>query len=176
MTGVQTCALPIWKQFPLQRGEILDVFEIRQGMESITALYGSKGFIDAFSEPYLAYDEKNLLVDILMKVDEGNQYYVKTLYIEGLTQTRYSCCGPKSDLGRYLTGHHFGNSSTNTRLHCQPTSRLTMQSRSNQMAQVLALTSSWTFLSCPRTPPNLWCAQVLIETLTDCGDYFLVWF
>jgi hypothetical protein len=70
--------------FPLRHGEIVDVSKIRQGMMSMEAFYGSKGFIDAFPDPSSAYDEKNSLVNILMKMDEGKQYHVRTLYIEGL--------------------------------------------------------------------------------------------
>jgi outer membrane protein assembly factor BamA len=71
-------------QFLLHRGELFDVAKIRQGLESIGRLYGSKGYIDATPEADTTVDDKNGIIDLLVKVDEGGQYRVRMLETHGL--------------------------------------------------------------------------------------------
>jgi len=71
-------------QFLLHRGELFDVAKIRQGLESIARLYGSKGYIDATPEPDTTVDEENGIIDVLIKVDEGGQYHVRMVETHGL--------------------------------------------------------------------------------------------
>ena len=68
----------------LHRGELFDVAKIRQGLESIGRLYGSKGYIDATPEPDTTVDDKNGIIDLLVKVDEGGQYHVRMVETHGL--------------------------------------------------------------------------------------------
>jgi outer membrane protein assembly factor BamA len=68
----------------LHRGELFDVAKIRQGLESIGRLYGSKGYIDATPEPDTTVDGENGIIDLLVKVDEGEQYHVRMLETHGL--------------------------------------------------------------------------------------------
>jgi outer membrane protein assembly factor BamA len=72
------------KQFAIQQEEVFDVSKIREGMESMTRLYDSKGFIDQVPEPEISIDDKSSRIDILMKVDEGKPYFVGTVSIQGL--------------------------------------------------------------------------------------------
>jgi Surface antigen variable number repeat len=71
-------------QFLLHRGELFDVAKIREGLESIGRLYGSKGYIDATPEPDTTVDGENGIIDLLVKVDEGGQYHVRMLETHGL--------------------------------------------------------------------------------------------
>jgi len=71
-------------QFLLQHGELFDVPKIRQGLESIAKLYGSKGYIDATPEPDTTIDEKNGTIDVVIKVDEEKQYRVRMVETHGL--------------------------------------------------------------------------------------------
>ena len=71
-------------QVLLHRGELFDVARIRQGLESIGRLYGSKGYIDATPEPDTTVDEENGIIDLLIKVDEGVQYHVRMVETHGL--------------------------------------------------------------------------------------------
>jgi len=72
-------------QFPLQQGDLFDVIKIRQGMESMTKLYSSKGYIDFVPEPELTiHEDPKGPIDILMKMDEGVQYRVRAVDTLGL--------------------------------------------------------------------------------------------
>ena len=71
-------------QFLLQHGEVFDAPKIRQGLESIAKLYGSKGYIDATPEPDTAIDEKNGIINLVIKVDEEKQYRVRMVETYGL--------------------------------------------------------------------------------------------
>jgi outer membrane protein assembly factor BamA len=72
-------------QFLLHRGELFDVAKICQGLESIARLYGSKGYIDVTPEPdTTVVDQENGIIDVLIKVDEGGQYHVRTVETHGL--------------------------------------------------------------------------------------------
>lgn len=64
------------QQLQLQEGDMFDVTKIRQGLESISRLYGSKGYIDATPEPDTTIDEKSSRIDLLIKVDEQKPYRV----------------------------------------------------------------------------------------------------
>jgi len=71
-------------QFSLHHGELFNASEIRDGLESMTTLYSRKGLIDMTPEPVINIDEKNLLIDVVVKIQEGKQYRVKTVEIHGL--------------------------------------------------------------------------------------------
>jgi outer membrane protein assembly factor BamA len=64
------------QQFHLQEGDLFDGTKIREGLEAIGRLYGSKGYIDATPEPEMTIDEKNLRIDLLIKVDEQESYRI----------------------------------------------------------------------------------------------------
>jgi outer membrane protein assembly factor BamA len=70
--------------FSLHHGDLFDPSEIRAGMESMKKLYDGKGFIDMVPQPETNIDEKSGLIDVLLKVDEGNQFHVRTVEIFGL--------------------------------------------------------------------------------------------
>ena len=72
------------QQLRLQEGDMFDVTKIRQGLESISRLYGSKGYIDATPEPDTTIDEKSLRIDLLIKVDEQKPYRVAKIELLGL--------------------------------------------------------------------------------------------
>jgi len=64
------------QQFHLQEGDLFDVTKIREGLEAIGRLYGSKGYIDATPEPETTIDDKNSRIDLLIKVDEQESYRI----------------------------------------------------------------------------------------------------
>ena len=72
------------QQFQLLEGDMFDVTKIRQGLESIGRLYGSKGYIDATPEPDTTIDEKNSRIDLLIKVDEQKPYRIAKIELLGL--------------------------------------------------------------------------------------------
>ena len=70
------------QQVPMQEGEVFDVSKIREGLEAIGRLYGSKGYIDAMPEPEATIDESDLRIDLLIKVDQQQPYRIaKTTFL-----------------------------------------------------------------------------------------------
>jgi outer membrane protein assembly factor BamA len=72
------------QQVPMQEGEVFNVSKIREGLEAIGRLYGSKGYIDATPEPDTTIDESDLLIDMLIKVDEQKPYRISKIEVLGL--------------------------------------------------------------------------------------------
>jgi Surface antigen variable number repeat len=72
------------QQLHLQEGDLFDTTKIRDGLEAIMRLYGSKGYIDATPEPDTTIDEKNSRIDLLIKVDEQKPYRIAKINVLGL--------------------------------------------------------------------------------------------
>ena len=80
----------------MQEGDLFDVTKIRQGLASISRLYGSKGYIDATPEPGTTIDEKASPIDLLITVDEGQPYRMVELKFLGLgTKTQNELSAPQ---------------------------------------------------------------------------------
>ena len=70
------------QQIPMQEGEVFDVSKIREGLEAIGRLYGSKGYIDATPEPDTTIDEEGSRIDLLIKLDQQQPYRIaKTTFL-----------------------------------------------------------------------------------------------
>jgi outer membrane protein assembly factor BamA len=72
------------QQMPLKEGELFDVSKIREGLDAIMRLYGSKGYIDATPEPDTTIDESGSRIDLLIKVDEQKPYRISKIEVLGL--------------------------------------------------------------------------------------------
>jgi len=72
------------QQINLQEGDLFDVTKIRQGLESISRLHGSKGYIDATPEPDATIEVKSSRIDLLIKLDEQKPYRVAKIELLGL--------------------------------------------------------------------------------------------
>jgi outer membrane protein assembly factor BamA len=72
------------EQIPLKPGEVFDEDKIWQGIESITRLYGAKGYIDMTAGLTAGIDESKGLINASVEVREGTQYRVGTVKILGL--------------------------------------------------------------------------------------------
>jgi len=72
------------QQIHLHEGDLFDVSKIRDGLEAIGRLYGSKGYIDATSEPDTTIDESGSRIDLLIKVDESKPYRISKIEVLGL--------------------------------------------------------------------------------------------
>jgi outer membrane protein assembly factor BamA len=68
----------------LQVGDVFDVSKIRQGLDSISKLYGARGYIDATVEPDTEIDDDSLRIDLIIRVDEERPYSVGRIEIQGL--------------------------------------------------------------------------------------------
>lgn len=60
----------------LRRGDIFNVFKIRQGLEAIAKLYRSNGYIDATIGPETQVAVDRSVINLVLKIDEQKQYRV----------------------------------------------------------------------------------------------------
>jgi len=58
-------------QFHIQTGDLLNVSEIRSGIENVVSLYHAKGYTDSNVEPATDIDEVHHVVDITFRITEG---------------------------------------------------------------------------------------------------------
>jgi len=72
------------KQVALGEAEIFDVSKVREGLEAIGTLYGTKGYIDAVVEPEEKIQESKGQIDLVLRLDEGPQYHIGTVESAGL--------------------------------------------------------------------------------------------
>jgi hypothetical protein len=61
---------------PLRRGELFNVSKIRDGLETIISLYGSRGYLDTTIEPDTIGDDDQAVISLILNVDEQTQYRV----------------------------------------------------------------------------------------------------
>jgi outer membrane protein assembly factor BamA len=64
------------KLVPLRRGELFNVSKIRDGLETIISLYGSRGYLDATIEPDTIVDDDQAVISLILNVDEETQYRI----------------------------------------------------------------------------------------------------
>jgi outer membrane protein assembly factor BamA len=72
------------QQIPLKQGEPFDVSKIREGLDAIVRLYGSRGYFDAIPEPQTTIDEEKLRIELLIKLDQQQQLTIAKIGFQGL--------------------------------------------------------------------------------------------
>ena len=70
--------------FPLRDGELFSVDRVRTGLEALTKLYASHGYIDFTAAPDTEVDDNLQRVSLSLQLNEGNQYRVGNFEIRGL--------------------------------------------------------------------------------------------
>jgi hypothetical protein len=70
--------------FPLREGEFFSVKQVRAGIEAITKLYGSHGYIDFTAVPDTKADENLQRIELEMHLDEQKQFRFGTVEIRGI--------------------------------------------------------------------------------------------
>jgi outer membrane protein insertion porin family len=80
----------IWEQFTFGRGSVYSPEEIRSTIQAITDLYGACGYIDTNIDFQVSLREDCPIYDIVVSIEEGEQYYVGLIKVFGncYTQTR----------------------------------------------------------------------------------------
>jgi surface antigen-like variable number repeat protein len=68
---------------PLKRGELFSVLKIREGLEALTRLYGSRGYIDFTAVPSMNIDQENRLVNLTLELNQQVQYRVRNVEVMG---------------------------------------------------------------------------------------------
>ena len=70
--------------FPLRDGELFSVALIRRGIENLTKLYGSQGYIDFTAVPETAVDQQLQRISLVMRLDQQKQFRIRTVDVVGV--------------------------------------------------------------------------------------------
>ena len=73
------------KLFPIQAGELSQRSGLSIGLEALKQLYGSNGYLNYTPIPEFDFDDAGSRVSITIEVDEGNQFHMGRLTIQGLS-------------------------------------------------------------------------------------------
>jgi outer membrane protein assembly factor BamA len=82
------------EHFRLRKGDLFSVSKIREGMNEVAALYGSKGYIDFTMEPETTIEDGDP-IDLVMKLNEEKQYRVGKVEFWGLNERTGSQLTPQ---------------------------------------------------------------------------------
>ena len=74
--------------FPMKDGDIFNTANVRKGLENMRKAYGELGYINFTSLPDTQIDEDKKLINLVIDVDEGKQFYVRRIEFQGNTTTR----------------------------------------------------------------------------------------
>lgn len=72
------------KLFPLQDGDVFNTDKIREGIEALTRLYDSRGYININATPDLQVDYDDQRISVLMELGEDKQFRVGSVEVLGL--------------------------------------------------------------------------------------------
>jgi outer membrane protein assembly factor BamA len=72
------------QQFQLRTGDLLNVGQVRSGVDRMRRLYGAQGYADMTAAPTFSISDKNHSIALTMHVHEGNQYRVGSVEVRGL--------------------------------------------------------------------------------------------
>jgi outer membrane protein insertion porin family len=71
-------------QFPIKDGEIFSREKIAEGLENLRKVYGGFGFINYTGVPSTMFDDQEKHGYLEIDVDEGKQFYVSRISVEGI--------------------------------------------------------------------------------------------
>jgi outer membrane protein insertion porin family len=71
--------------FPIKDGEIFSREKIAEGLENLRKAYGQYGFINYTGVPSTTFDDEKKQVNLEIDADEGKQFYVSRINVEGLS-------------------------------------------------------------------------------------------
>jgi outer membrane protein insertion porin family len=74
--------------FPMKDGDIFSREKVAKGLENLRKAYGEAGYINFTSVPDTTFDDEKKLVNLIIDVDEGKQFYVRRIEFQGNTTTR----------------------------------------------------------------------------------------
>jgi len=73
--------------FPIQSGEVFDVEQIRQGLDTLRKAYGEHGYINVTPVPDTKANDVEASVDLTIEIDEGAQFRIGTIAFSGTQVT-----------------------------------------------------------------------------------------
>ncbi len=74
--------------FPIKDGDIFSREKVAKGLENLRKAYGEAGYINFTSVPDTTFDDEKKVVNLIIDVDEGRQFYVRRIEFQGNTTTR----------------------------------------------------------------------------------------
>jgi len=72
---------------PLQTGAIFNITKVRDGLDSVRKLYGSKGYISFTAVPDFKIDESNGTISLKITLDEGKMYRISEIIVLGVDRS-----------------------------------------------------------------------------------------
>lgn len=91
--------------FHLNRGDPFNTSRIREGMKDLEKLYNSEGCIDMVAEPETLIDDDLGVIDVVMRIDEGEQYHVGKVELLGLDEKTQNQLRPQFKPGDIFDGN-----------------------------------------------------------------------
>jgi hypothetical protein len=70
--------------FPIEQGDVFDTHKLQKGLEELRKAYGAKGFINFSSVPSFQFDETNDRIILDMEIEEGKQFHIGKINVQGL--------------------------------------------------------------------------------------------
>jgi hypothetical protein len=70
--------------FPLREGELFNVGVVRKGIEELTQLYGSQGYIDFTVVPDTEIDDHLQRISLVLVLDQQKQFRIRNMDVVGL--------------------------------------------------------------------------------------------
>src|SRR5580692_8995268 len=64
------------KHFLLNEGDVLDASKIKEGLDALRQLYGSRGYLDFAAKPETITNDKSATISLVLVLDEGKQFRV----------------------------------------------------------------------------------------------------
>jgi len=74
--------------FPIKDGDVFSREKVAKGLENLRKAYGEAGYINFTSVPDTTFDDTKKLVNLIIDVDEGKQFFVRRIEFQGNTTTR----------------------------------------------------------------------------------------
>jgi hypothetical protein len=72
----------------MKDGDIFSREKVAKGLENLRKAYGTDGYINFTSVPDTKFDDEKKVVNLIIDVDEGKQFYVRRIEFQGNTTTR----------------------------------------------------------------------------------------
>jgi outer membrane protein assembly factor BamA len=76
------------KQIPLREGQLFNVAKIRDGLEALRKLYGTKGYIDFTAAPMTDVGDDRQRISLVIELDQQKQYRVGRIEVLGLDERK----------------------------------------------------------------------------------------
>lgn len=72
--------------FPIKEGDIFSRTKIAEGLENLRKAYGEFGYANYTGVPLTTFDDEKRLAYLQIDVDEGKQFYIAAIKIEGVDE------------------------------------------------------------------------------------------